>query len=435
MKTDAKILSFLIAGLFILAPASFVSAPAMTSVYSTDIAVENSLARELVDYQVAIMLDGSNFDFSKASANGSDVLVEDMNGNPLPYWIEEWNSSESRAKIWVKVPRIPANGEVGVKLVYGDPSVESRSNGDEVFEFFDEFIYVDENGIAVYDPDKWSVLYGTWVVEDGKLSPSGYYSSVIDTIYTKTYTMTDGIVEMKFSPLKTRCAYCYNVGTGLIVRYNTTAGDTYLFNAGGYGYAYEIATWPRIPQPYWNVVNKTGSYGVLQHDVDYRFMATLVGDWIEFDILEGSLSGTHLEVNDSTIGAGAIGIMSWQEPRVDWIFVRKYAEVEPVVTVGRTVTQEIRPSRNAYHIYAILTVYWYHKYQQMHRAYPALYNESVNRGVSNETLQESQKHLQLAEGYFKEINQMDIIRGQISMFSTMRKAYTHMRKAIKLLGG
>ncbi len=434
LKTNAKILSILIAGLFIFAPASMVSAAPM-AVSSTDIAIKNSLGSELVDYQVAIVLNGSNFDFSKASADGSDVLVEDMSGNPLPYWIEEWNATEGRAKIWVKIPSIPANGEIGVKLLYGDASVESRSNGDEVFEFFDEFLYVDENGTAVYDPEKWSVLYGTWIVEDGKLSPTGYYSSSIDTIYTKNFRMTDGIVEMKFSPLKTRCAYCYNVGTGLLVRYNTTLSNTYLFNAGGYGYGYEIATWPRIPQPYWNPISTTAYYTQLAHDVVYHFRATLTGSHIEFDILEGSLSGTHLEVNDSTLAGGAVGVMSWQEPRVDWIFVRKYAEIEPVVTVGKTVTQEIKTGRSPYHIYALLTIYWYNKYQQMHRQYPALYNKSVEMGVPNETLQESTRHLKLAEGYFEKINQLDIIRGQISMFSTMRKAYIHMRTAIKLLGG
>lgn len=100
LKTNAKILSILIAGLFIFAPASMVSAAPM-AVSSTDIAIKNSLGSELVDYQVAIVLNGSNFDFSKASADGSDVLVEDMSGNPLPYWIEEWNATEGRAKIWV----------------------------------------------------------------------------------------------------------------------------------------------------------------------------------------------------------------------------------------------------------------------------------------------------------------------------------------------
>ncbi len=435
LKTNAKILSVLIAGLFIFMPASSVSASTITSVYSTDVAIENNLGADLVDYQVAIILNSSNFDFSKVSVNGSDVLVEDIKGNPLSYWIEEWDSSGNKAKIWVRVPKIPANREVGIRLIYGDSSVQSRSNGDEVFEFFDEFLYVDENGTAVYDPNKWTVLYGTWIVENGQLSPSGHYSSLIDSIYTKSFTMTDGIVEMKFSPLGTRCNYCYNVGTGLLVRYNTTISNTYMFNAGGYGYAYEIATWTQIPKPYWNPLSTFGYYTSLQHGINYHFKSTLVGSNIQFEVLEGSLSGTHLELNDSTITRGAIGIMSWQEPRVDWIFVRKYVEIEPTVVVGKTVLQKIDTGRRTYHTYALLTIYWYNKYQQMHSQYPALYNESIRRGVSNETLQESIRHLQIAEENFKKINQMDIIRGQISMVSTMRRAYIHMRTAFKLLGG
>jgi len=39
----------------------------------------------------------------------------------------------------VKVPHIPANGEVKIKMYYGNPSASAVSDGDKVFEFFDDF--------------------------------------------------------------------------------------------------------------------------------------------------------------------------------------------------------------------------------------------------------------------------------------------------------
>jgi hypothetical protein len=68
----------------------------------------------------------------------SDLRFTDMDGNPLPYWVEEAERS-SRACIWVRVPVIP-NAQ-NIFIYYGNPDASSESCDEgyaEVCESFNE---------------------------------------------------------------------------------------------------------------------------------------------------------------------------------------------------------------------------------------------------------------------------------------------------------
>ena len=58
--------------------------------YQRAVTIENSNNPNiLVDYQVRVSLDSSNFDFSKALADGADLRVTDEDGiTSLLFWIE-----------------------------------------------------------------------------------------------------------------------------------------------------------------------------------------------------------------------------------------------------------------------------------------------------------------------------------------------------------
>ena len=58
---------------------------------------------------------------------------------PLKYWIEKWDPT-GNSTIWVKVEKA---GTAKVMMLYGNPRAESQSNGEGVFDFFDDF----NNGI------------------------------------------------------------------------------------------------------------------------------------------------------------------------------------------------------------------------------------------------------------------------------------------------
>ena len=113
--------------------------PAPTpSQYTRTIYIKENSGNDLTDYQVLINLSGTNFP-AEANESGADIRFVDENGTVLNYWIEEYNCSAKDAKIWVKVPEMLANKTVALQMCWGNPSATPMSDGDAVFEFFDDF--------------------------------------------------------------------------------------------------------------------------------------------------------------------------------------------------------------------------------------------------------------------------------------------------------
>jgi len=147
------VLASVLAGLLLLAvlPAS---AGLVGWQYQQEISIHENSGETLRDYQVLVELYGSDFP-GEAQPDGDDIRFTDAYGRELSYWIEEFDAGSKRAKIWVKVPEIPANGEAGVTMWYGNSGVGSGSDGEAVFEFFDDF----KSGSV---SDRWSVTSGTF---------------------------------------------------------------------------------------------------------------------------------------------------------------------------------------------------------------------------------------------------------------------------------
>ena len=75
-------------------------------------------------------LNSSNFNFSKAKNNGEDLRFTwlnktSMEEEPCDYFIDYYNSTEEKAKVWVKIPYVPANGNATVYLYYGNENASS----------------------------------------------------------------------------------------------------------------------------------------------------------------------------------------------------------------------------------------------------------------------------------------------------------------------
>ena len=86
------------------------------------VAITNTSGSELTDFQAKISLNNSNFDFTNAKSDGSDLRVTNSGGViSIPFWIEEWDATKQTAIIWVKVPSIPTTG-ASVYLYYGNPA-------------------------------------------------------------------------------------------------------------------------------------------------------------------------------------------------------------------------------------------------------------------------------------------------------------------------
>jgi len=157
--------------------------------YMRKITITERSGQNLTDYPVMIILNDTNFNFTHAQTNGADIRFTDANGNLLSYWIESWDSVNKQAKVWVKVPSIPANGTVEIFMYYGNPEAPSKSNGKKTFEKFYSFEDVHNIGwTMVTDLNNGAVKIGNKVLI-GYHSPDLAESGVlIYDVQTKTVT-------------------------------------------------------------------------------------------------------------------------------------------------------------------------------------------------------------------------------------------------------
>ncbi|MGP8322052.1 MAG: DUF2341 domain-containing protein [Methanosarcinaceae archaeon] len=134
--------------------------------YHREIIIQENSGESLTNYQVPVQLSGGDFPKS-ARRDGADIRFTDSSENKLSYWIERWDYAGGNARIWVKVPKIPANVEVKILMYYDNPSATGTSDGASTFEFFDDF-----EGTSL-DETKWHVNHGMQTISDSVLSLSG----------------------------------------------------------------------------------------------------------------------------------------------------------------------------------------------------------------------------------------------------------------------
>ena len=107
--------------------------------YQRVITITERSGSNWTDYQVPIELDSTNFNFSHTRSDGGDIRFTDTAGNLLPYWIESFDASAQTAKIFVKVPSLPANSSTVIYMYYDNPSASDASDGNMTFKTFDDF--------------------------------------------------------------------------------------------------------------------------------------------------------------------------------------------------------------------------------------------------------------------------------------------------------
>ncbi len=111
----------------------------------------------LVDHQVLVSINTKKLiDNGLMRPDCGDLRFSDLDGNPLPYWIESGCGSFD-TKVWVRVPRIEP-GDNRILMYYGNPLAESES--DEVATMdravtygggsYDEFFAMASDGENIY---------------------------------------------------------------------------------------------------------------------------------------------------------------------------------------------------------------------------------------------------------------------------------------------
>jgi len=265
--------------------------------YRKPITITGSTAGAQTNYQVLVTVDTQSLiSAGKMQSTGADIRFYNASVE-LPYWIESGINTTS-TKIWVKVDSIPASPLAAtIYMYYGNPSASAVSNGNNVFEFFDNF----ESNTWIYS-ESGTNFSGTWAT-DSSASPSHSYK----INYPASTSSTAGYYG--------RYTKTINVGTGTR-RMKVSVQDGYTSTASGY----------HKMQVY------VGGTNYYNGDVAGGTTAWTDTGWLDISSKTGSQS-TYFQIYEQT-GVSNFGIDVWW----DNIIIRKYASSEP--TAGTPGTEK-----------------------------------------------------------------------------------------------
>jgi len=237
------------------------------------------------------------------------------------------------------VPRIPTSGAV-IYVYYGNPSAINRENGDEVFEFFDDF-----NGNAL-DTTKWNRKgNGTFSVSGGELSTIGE-AAIYST--ASIINVTNKYVELR-GKLHGTSGNDVEVGFG-----NITSSGLWRGNRNG--------EW--ITAIGWDNKGVTINDGVGTENC-LTYSAGSLWDSTGYFVYRVKINTNRAQVwkngalvMDQTatcrhsLSSAPVLLVLDHYPTtpnytqyVDWVFVRKYASTEPSASLG---SEEKAPGPVAY---------------------------------------------------------------------------------------
>jgi len=277
-------------------------------IYRKRIDISNPGGSDLTDFQISFTLDTT--DTNKFQSNCEDLRVTGVDGNLLPFWIEENNPGcgDANTKVWVKLPSIPSSGTY-IYAYYGNSSApqSSEHDGNKVFEFFDDFssTSLDTNKWEDWTTDSNTTSY---TISNGEIQLTGQCNTGIKT---KTYSGENYRVIARTKD---------NTDSGLILRV-TDNDHLYLIrtNASGNATDYYMrnGSWTSLGGGYANF-----------------------GTWTEWRIVEFSANGSELSskvdgtqlntVTNATYTSGNIGLRRCSgSPYFDWVFVQKFASTDP----------------------------------------------------------------------------------------------------------
>jgi len=225
--------------------------------YRRKVTITEQSGNDLTDYQVLVELNSTNFNFAHAQTNGEDIRFADEEGNLRDYWIEKWDAANEEAKVWVKVPSIPANGITELYMYYGNPSASSESDASATF------IRVIDGVVGSWHFDEGS---GTTAYDssgndnDGSLTNMDPATAWVDGKFDKALEF-DGIDDYVDCGNDPSLDLPGPLSIEAWIKWTIDPSDT-------------SDPWPTI-------VNRNDDYG-------YRLAHTQNADYFEFGVIEGS---------------------------------------------------------------------------------------------------------------------------------------------------
>jgi len=285
--------------------------------YYSKVTIDNTgNASALTNYQVSISLTSANFDFTRANSDGSDIRFTDSDKTTLlNYWIESYDSVGQTAKIWVKVPSIPASSTKDIWMYYGNAGAVSAS--DKTATFIDVIagtqlaLTFDEGaGTVAYDKsgngNNGTLYNGVAWTTSGKFNDALSFDGVDDYVDLTSRNFPTGnsarTVEGWFTAGNNNAQSFLDYGTSAAgERFSITAGNTTIavaFSGHNWGIdTLNLTGWHHISVVYPSGAT-TSDQGKIYLDGIEQSLYTLAGSPVTVNtIIAYALIGTNGRYN------------------------------------------------------------------------------------------------------------------------------------------
>jgi len=292
-----------------------------------EITIDNSNnPNDLTDYQILLEINNDEQFFEDCLYDQKLLeFYDEDKATLLNHYVEEWDTENYNAKIWIKVPNIPANSTKKIYLKINKDRTEDLSNPKAVFDFWDDF-----EGDSI-DTNKWNVIDATGFSVSNSLLKGTNTTGVIHSIQAFTPETYGYTLEILLKPVKNAT----NGFTAGGFYKSTTDGLTYLKHPNN-DHIRNDDTWINLGSEKMalNVFNKLIVTAKPDGTVDVKVIRT--------DTEETTYQATHTNtVSDEVIRLGRRADNDYTgqsyEAYWDWVRVRKYTDPEPTITYTRNV--------------------------------------------------------------------------------------------------
>jgi RHS repeat-associated protein len=278
------------------------------------ITITNNSGSTLTDYQIKLTV---SYD-SDMQSDFDDLRFTDLDGiTQLSYWTESYTASSS-ATVWLKIPSLPISGKT-IYMYYGNAAAADASNGDAVFNFFDD--------AEVGSPsDKWTVQTDLTVSYTTEEAHSGSKSMKITGPNDQTYWRK---ITAEFTAME-------NMAVHFMVKQTATDDRTFpllhkdgsrvcttRWNLDGHLYYYKDGTYQDTGVEYttnWERHEWAAHNGEIKWKRDGE------------DIVDDITQNPWTDINRFIITHKCDSRMPTYY--LDNVYIRKYTSTEPTVTFG-----------------------------------------------------------------------------------------------------
>jgi len=277
-----------------------------------EVSITEQSGQDLTDYQVLLVVDGDSEFFNTFNNDHKYLEVYDEDGKTLlKFWVEEWDPNNYKAKVWIKVPSIPASSTKKIYLKANLERAEPLSNRAETFDDFDDF---STDTLANY------VQIDTgWSISNGILKSPGSQGFICKLMtLNRNYALRARI-------------YVNGSDAGLGFIWGTEGGSEGSVNG------YIANHHPDSSHPEWSVVRRYVDGGA----TSIADLPTVGSGWYIMEVrvtpnkVIALRNGTKDAEAEDTYFSQLQGIGFRQKAStdaVDWWDLRKYVEPEPSVT-------------------------------------------------------------------------------------------------------